>query len=227
MNIELTGVASSVADRAARHAALADPARVQIVDRLALGDVSPSDLQDQLGMSSSLLAHHLNALHRVGMLTRSRSEADRRRSYLRLRPDALDGLGATPVRSARRIVFVCTANSARSQTAATLWGYASPIPAVSAGTHPAAEVDPRAVRSAERHGVRIPLRKPRALDGVAVDDDLLITVCDRANEELEPHAGLHWSVPDPARDGSDRAFDEAFETISRRIGEWAPRLTAA
>ena len=41
-------------------------------------------LQHELGMTSNLLAHHLRTLEDAGLLTRRRSEADRRRSYLHL-----------------------------------------------------------------------------------------------------------------------------------------------
>ncbi len=223
MNIER----NDIEERAARHAALADTARLRIVDLLTLGDLSPTDLQAQLGMSSSLLAHHLNLLEHEGVVARTRSEADRRRSYVRMIPGSLDHLGAASAGAAHRIVFVCTANSARSQIAAALWGHASSIPAVSAGTHPAERVDPGAVAAAERHGVKLRGRKPQLLSSVAEADDFYVTVCDVAHEEIGSVPGLHWSVPDPVRDGSDQAFDAAFENIARRIGELAPRLTAA
>ena len=45
-----------MARRAARprvHAALADPARLRIVDALAVGDASPSELAAMLGMPST------------------------------------------------------------------------------------------------------------------------------------------------------------------------------
>ncbi|RIQ15844.1 helix-turn-helix domain-containing protein, partial [Jiangella rhizosphaerae] len=137
--------------RAARHAALADPSRLHIVDLLSLGDLSPSELQTRLGMPSNLLAHHLNTLAAAGLLTRGRSEADRRRSYVRLTPGALDGLVPGAAGRARRVVFVCTANSARSQLAAALWRRASEIPVASAGTRPAGHVHPGAVAAAKRH----------------------------------------------------------------------------
>ena len=75
-----------MAARAAVHAALADPARLQIVDTLGLGDASPSELAAMLAMPSNLLAHHLHALEQAGLVTRRRSEGDRRRSYVRLDP---------------------------------------------------------------------------------------------------------------------------------------------
>ncbi len=172
MNVEMNiEVNDGLRRRAAKHAALSDPARLLIVETLRLGDASPSELQAVLSMPSNLLAHHLRVLEEQGMLVRSRSEADRRRTYVRLAPGALEDvvmIGGVPgqVRSASRVVFVCTANSARSQLAAALWRRASPIPVASAGTHPAARIDPGAVAVARRH--RLPLRvsRPRPLGDV-------------------------------------------------------------
>src|SRR6266581_9564534 len=123
-------------------AAVADSARLQITDTLLAGDASPSELAAMLAMPSNLLAHHLHVLEQAGVITRRRSEGDRRRTYLRLIPCALDPLTAPPARTAGRVLFVCTANSARSHLAAALWRRASTIPAASAGTQPAARVDP-------------------------------------------------------------------------------------
>ena len=211
--------------RASRFAALADPARLRIVDALVLSDRSPGDLQAELGVSSSLLAHHLGILERAGLIERTRSEADRRRSYVRLRPGAFDGLTASPRREAKRVLFVCTANSARSQLAAELWRRASRVPVASAGTHPADAIEAGAIAAAERHGLRLRPRRPRGLDEVLDDGDWVVTVCDRAHEELGGGAA-HWSVPDPVRIGTDAAFDAALEELARRIDGLAPALTA-
>ena len=51
-------------------------------------------------------------------------------------------------------MFVCTANSARSQLAAATWNQLSTIPATSAGTHPGPRIHPRAIATARRHGLR-------------------------------------------------------------------------
>ena len=133
---------SDLARRATVHAALADPARLQITDTLLAGDASPSELAAMLAMPSNLLAHHLHVLEQAGIITRRRSEGDRRRTYLQLIPGALDSLAAPTARAALRVLFVCTANSARSHLAAALLRRASNVPAVSAGTHPAAAIDP-------------------------------------------------------------------------------------
>ncbi|WP_454301951.1 arsenate reductase/protein-tyrosine-phosphatase family protein [Salana multivorans] len=221
MNTEET----CLAGRVARYAALADPVRLRIVDLLTLGDVAPVELQGELGVSSSLLAHHLNQLEQAGLIVRTRSEADRRRTYLHLAPGALDGLTPSPMLGVRRVVFVCTGNSARSQLAAALWHGSSDIPVASAGTHPAAQIEPGAIAAADRHGLTLRACAPRALDDVLGADDFVVTVCDTAHEELGDAGCVHWSVPDPVRDGTDAAFDAAFEDIAARIQSLAPRLT--
>ena len=223
MNDELT---QDRAARAAKHAALSDPVRLHIVDLLAGGDLSSSELQAVLSISSNLLAHHLNVLERAGLITRHRSEADRRRSYVRLASDSFNTLAPTPVGGADRVVFVCTANSARSQLAAALWQQASRIPVASAGTHPADRVDPGAIEVARRHGLDFTPLTPAQLDSVRLDGDLIITVCDSAHEELHGTDALHWSVPDPVPSGSDEAFDVAFDDLVQRIQDLAPRITA-
>src|ERR1700760_1787173 len=148
MNTEVSG---ELERRAAMHAALADAARLTITDTLADGDASPSELAALLAMPSNLLAHHLRVLESAGIITRRRSDGDRRRSYLRLVPGSLDTSAGAPARAAQRVLFVCTANSARSHLAAALWRQASAVPAASAGTHPAGAIDPGAIDAAQRH----------------------------------------------------------------------------
>lgn len=223
MNAERTALER----RAAKHAALSDPSRLHIVDLLSLGDLSPSELQARLAMPSNLLAHHLKTLEAAGLLARGRSEADRRRSYVRLTPGALDGLVPGAAGHAHRVVFVCTANSARSQLAAALWRRASAIPSTSAGTHPAGQVDPGAVAAARRHHLPLRATRPRRLADIAADDDFVITVCDQAHEELGDRGDLHWSVPDPVRAGTDDDFDATLTALTDRVHALAPRLAAS
>jgi len=217
---------SGLARRAAIHAALADLARLQITDALLAGDASPSELAALLAMPSNLLAHHLRVLEQAGVIARRRSEGDRRRTYLRLVPSTLDTLAAPPDRVAPRVLFVCTANSARSHLAAALWRRASTVPAVSAGTHPAAAIDPGAIAAARRHRLPLPRLRPRHLSEVRHDRDLVVTVCDMAREELGRQAALHWSVPDPVPAGDPASFDAAVAELGHRVERFAPRLTA-
>jgi protein-tyrosine-phosphatase len=212
--------------RAAVHAALADTARLMITDALAARDASPSELAALLAMPSNLLAHHLRVLEDAGLISRRRSDGDRRRTYLQLVPGALDTLLAPPARTAGRVLFVCTANSARSHLAAALWRRASKVPAASAGTHPAAAIDPGALAAAGRRHLPLPRVRPRHVDDVRRDGDLVVTVCDQAREELGRDVAVHWSVPDPAGTGEPASFDTALEELDGRVRRLAPLLTA-
>jgi protein-tyrosine-phosphatase len=214
----------SVDQRAACHAALAEPVRLRVVDLLSLTDASPAELEGILDIRSNLLAHHLKHLEDVGIIARHRSEADRRRTYVRLVPGALEGLAAPRSLRAPRVVFVCTGNSARSQLAAALWNAGSEVPVASGGTHPASRIDPGAMAVARRHGIALDDSSPRALTEVLRDGDLLVTVCDSAHEQLAPMGSLHWSIPDPVAVGSEAAFEAAFAELASRITALAPNV---
>lgn len=207
--------------RAAVHAALGDPTRLAVVDELVAGDRSPRELAEALGLPSNLLAHHLRVLEDAGVVARSRSEADRRRTYVQVVPSVLAGLMTRPVPVAvavPRVVFVCTHNSARSQLAAALWSQRSRVPVASAGTHPAPRVHRRAVTVAHRHGLPMDGARTARAGDVLRPDDLVVTVCDSAYEELGPGPGrLHWSVPDPVRADTDAAFERAYEDLDERV----------
>lgn len=212
-------MATTLELRAARHAALGDPVRLAIVDELALSDRAPVELRRLVAVESNLLAHHLDVLESVGMISRSRSSGDGRRRYVHLLRDSLGELApgrkVVPVRA----LFVCTRNSARSQLAAALWRSMAGAAADSAGTRPADRVHPGAVAAAKRAGFDIAGTTPRALDRVGRLPGIVVTVCDQAHEELSPaDTWLHWSVPDPVADGTRAAFDATVAELRERIG---------
>lgn len=214
--------------RVAIHAALADPTRLAIVDRLLVADASPTELRAMLDMPSNLMAHHLKVLEEAGLTRRTQSEADRRRTYLRLNIDALNTMIPAGTRTARRVVFVCTQNSARSQMAAAIWNRHGAMSATSAGTHPAAVVHPEALAAARRHNVPIKEGTPQHLRDVLTEGDLVIAVCDHTHEELPSDLErIHWSVPDPARSATPGAFDDAFDELTERVRNFATTLQPA
>jgi len=204
--------------RAARHAALGDPVRLAVVDRLTNTDRSPHELQRLVGIPSNLLAHHLDVLEAVGLIVRGRSSGDGRRRYVHLLIEALHELGLRLPTDPQPALFVCTANSARSQLAAALWTDVFGEPAVSAGTHPAPAVHPGAKAAAKRAGLDLGAAEPRHLDDVVEWPAIVVTVCDRAHEELDPaDEWLHWSIADPVPDGSRDAFDRTVDELRTRI----------
>lgn len=128
-----------------------------------------------------------------------------------------------------RVLFVCTGNSARSQIAQTLLNRKGKgrFVADSAGSQPAAQVNPLAVSTLEAHGHFWDGHPPQNIDAVMNQPwDFVITVCDRAKESCpifpDQPVLAHWGMPDPAEaTGSEeerrRAFDDTLLLISRRL----------
>jgi protein-tyrosine-phosphatase/DNA-binding transcriptional ArsR family regulator len=206
-------------DRARRYAALGDATRVAIVDELTGSDRTSLELQQVLDLPSNLLAYHLDVLEHAALISRCQSTGDGRRRYVCLRRDGLANLLPRPPATPQRAIFVCTHNSARSQLAAALWQQLTAGEASSAGTHPAAQVDQRAVAAGRRAGLDLGDAHPRRLTDARALPKLVVTVCDRAHEELDTEASwLHWSIPDPVPIGTSAAFDATIDQLRERIG---------
>jgi protein-tyrosine-phosphatase len=128
-----------------------------------------------------------------------------------------------------RVLFLCTGNSARSQIAEHVLNRKGRgrFVAESAGSQPAAQVNPYAIEALERHGYFWTGGHPRGLDGLVERNwDFVVTVCDRAKEACPFFPGqpvmAHWGMPDPAavegtEDERRRAFNDTLLTVSRRI----------
>lgn len=208
----------TIEERAARYAALGDPVRLAVIDRLRVSDWSPQELQRHLGIGSNLLAHHLDALERVGLIVRGRSSGDGRRRYVHLLEEARRFVDPLAQPRRQQALFICTANSARSQLAAALWTALVGVSAVSAGTSPAPTVHPGARAAAERAGIDLGDIRPVHISEIADRPNLVITVCDRAHEELRDKENwLHWSIPDPVPEGTPTAFDRTISELKTWI----------
>lgn len=208
----------TVEERARRHAALGDPARLTIVDELLRSDRTPTDLRERLGIASNLMAHHLDVLEEVGLIERRVSSGDRRRRYVTLRHGGFGRLVPHAGVPSKRALFVCSRNSARSQLAAALWRDITKSPADSAGTDPADRVHPGAVAAAKRARLDIGATTPRALRPADWSTPIIVTVCDQAHEELEGALdALHWSITDPVPLNTKAAFDHTVAELRHRI----------
>lgn len=200
------------------HGALADPTRLAIIDELIVSDRAPSELGTRLRLAGNLLAHHLDVLERIGLVVRFESTGDRRRRYVRLDRDPLRSLGLATAPAPPSVLFVCTHNSARSQLASALWRERTGTPASSAGTHPADRVHPDAVAAGARAGLDLTHASPAVIPE-PIPDVQIVTVCDRAHEELDAETSWwHWSIPDPVEADDPAAFDVVLTDIDSRIG---------
>jgi ArsR family transcriptional regulator, arsenate/arsenite/antimonite-responsive transcriptional repressor / arsenate reductase (thioredoxin) len=116
--------------------------------------------------------------------------------------------------SKARVLFVCTANAARSQLAQALLRHTDSehFEAFSAGTVPT-QVDPRTFDALSHLGVNTEFRGERF--------DYVITLCDKAAAECQslPGAGeaLAWNFEDPATSTKPDAFRHTLHEIHERI----------
>lgn len=127
-----------------------------------------------------------------------------------------------------RVLFICTHNSARSQMAEGLLRdmAGDRFEVRSAGTDEA-HVRPQAIEAMAELGIDISHHTSKTLDPF-VDErfDLVITVCDDANESCPVFPSLgqrwHWSVEDPSKAGGTEeermsAFRGARDELKARI----------
>ncbi len=130
----------------------------------------------------------------------------------------------------RKVLFLCTGNSCRSQMAEAIvnarWDDA--WEAYSAGTQPAGYVHPLALRVLSEVGIQHAGRSKRADEYRDVSFDLVVTVCDDAAENCPVWLGkgrrVHMGFPDPAKaTGSEDAvlavFRQVRDDIAARTGE--------
>ena len=205
------------------HAVLADQHRLAVLHHVALGDRTPKQLAELLDIPMPLLSHHLNVLADAGLVVRTASEQDGRKRFVTLHSSASGYLDRAWLRErvaapSGRVVFACTHNSARSVLAAALWSDRFHRPTAAGGTSPGSRIHPKTVRTARTHRLSLLQDTPVSLGDVLEDSDLLVTVCDAANEHVRGHQNrLHWSIPDPATSGTSQSFELAFQQLSQRI----------
>jgi arsenate reductase (thioredoxin) len=124
----------------------------------------------------------------------------------------------------KRVLFLCTHNSARSQMAEGLLRHMAGdrFEVESAGTEQT-QVRPLAIDAMREIGVDISNHRSKTLDAFVNDEfDYVITVCDRANESCPIFPGaterIHWSFEDPtAATGTDEQKLRAFRTVRDAI----------
>ena len=118
----------------------------------------------------------------------------------------------------RHILFLCVANSARSQMAEGIARSLAPrgLMVSSAGSSPAS-VHPQAIQALKEIGIDISGHRSKGLDTIdAGSVDAMITLC--AEEVCPVFLGeadrVHWGLPDPAAvTGTEEARLNAFRSV--------------
>lgn len=131
----------------------------------------------------------------------------------------------------RRILFLCTGNSCRSQLAEAIVNarLGEMWEAVSAGTKPAGYVHPLALRALAEIGIEHHGRSKSVDELRDVPFDLVVTVCDSAAEECPIWLGrgkrIHLGFLDPAKVlGSEEEVMPAFREVRDDIANKIPAL---
>lgn len=121
-----------------------------------------------------------------------------------------------------KILVLCTGNSCRSIMAEALLNHYGKgrVLAKSAGSFPTGEVHPKSLETISKNGISIDGFYSKSWDDLENEKfDLLITVCDRANNETCPvYLGnimkTHWGVEDPAHfTGTDEEINNEFQKV--------------
>jgi protein-tyrosine-phosphatase len=225
---------------------LAHDLRWKIVTLLARGDYNGQDFIRLLGLPQNLVSYHLRKLHEQHLVREHRSTADERSIYYSLDLDTVRslyqsagealhpalGMLETPLtpgevhpdQTPKRVLFLCTENSARSQMAEALLRHLShgQVEVYSAGSHPS-QVHPLALAVLQERGISTEgLRSKSLNEFVGQSFDVIVTVCDRVREACPTFPGdpdrIHWSFADPAAvEGSLEERHRAFEQTSLQL----------
>ncbi len=127
----------------------------------------------------------------------------------------------------KKVLFLCTHNSARSQMAEALLNhlYGDRYRAYSAGTAPSG-VNPYAVSVMAEIGIDISKNRSKSLDEFRGEEfDYVVTLCEGAKESCPFFEGgkvhLHRGFQDPSSvEGSEEAILEAFRRVRDEIRSW-------
>lgn len=125
----------------------------------------------------------------------------------------------------KKVLFLCTGNSCRSQMAEAIVNarMGGEWQAVSAGTKPAGYVHPKALAALAEIGIQHEGRSKLADEFKGQDFDLVVTVCDSAAEECPVWLGkgrkVHHSFPDPALTDDMNDFRAVRDEIEKVMVE--------
>lgn len=227
--------------------------RWRLLGELARSDRRVGELCARLGLAQNLVSYHLGRLRAERVVFTRRSAADGRDTYyaldlarcgellaatgaalhpgLRLAASTAPPAGGPRRRGRVRVLFLCTGNSSRSQMAEALVQHlaGTAVEAYSGGSHPK-PLHPNAVRVMGERGIDLAGRRSKHLsEFIGRRFDYVVSLCDRVREVCPEFPGrpevVHWSIPDPAREGNtDRESYPAFERTADELAARIPFL---
>ena len=225
---------------------LAHDIRWNLLVLLARSDYRVQELVHFIAQPQNLVSYHLRQLREHNLVSERRSAADSRDVYYSLnfatlqtlyfaaadalhpalsRPETTQKEMISPLpQKSKRVLFLCTENSARSQMAEALLRHLSSgrVEALSAGSNPAS-IHPYALQVLTRLGVETSSLRSKHMDEFRGQRfDRIITLCDRIVEVCPSFPNdperIHWSFPNPATvQGTEAEQYRAFEQIGLQL----------
>ena len=138
----------------------------------------------------------------------------------------------------KRVLFVCTGNSARSIIAESIINnlYYDKFIGYSAGSNPSEQINPIIEKFLKEKKFDLSNYSSKNFDTFINSDiklDYVITVCNNANNEVCPvwpdkNQIIHWDIEDPVKKfnedndatNQEKIFNDTYQTIFKKIENW-------
>ena len=138
----------------------------------------------------------------------------------------------------KRVLFVCTGNSARSIIAESIINnlYYDKFIGYSAGSNPSGQINPIIEKFLKEKKFDLSNYSSKNFDTFINSDiklDYVITVCNNANNEVCPiwpdkNQIIHWDIEDPVKKfnvvndatNQKKVFNDTYQTIFKKIENW-------
>lgn len=217
----------------------ADPKRFAVLTMMRHRDLTAHDIATALGLPPSAASYQIKQMVAAGLLRGTRSDVDARVVYYRLEMTVVTrymdevkrafGMAVATVPNASVVLlYVCRANSARSQMAEAWSRVLLPqqVHVASCGIE-VRPIHPLTIATMAEVGVDLSTAQPTQLSAVTVRPTVVVSVCDSARTVAAQsylHAEhLHWSIPDPATRAEIGFFRQARDAIRERVVDLSAR----
>lgn len=219
----------------------ADEKRVAVLGAMRNRDMTAHEIAAYMGLPASAASYQIKQMVLAGLLRGTRSDEDARvvyyrresqqiRSYLRTIQQLLEAPDTRQVSNSGTevVLYICRANSARSQIAAA-WSrmmFPSHVNILSAGVA-VRPIHPLTIVVMAEVGIDLEDSSTTALDAIRTIPTAVVSVCDstrKTNSKLfQDAARYHWSTPDPAVRNDLQEFRRIRDDLRGRVEEFVTR----